>query len=1585
MAEQGKIEQVRLKDKMEMEKLKVERRREEAQIEKDKMEWEKNQRMELIRIENEREIKKWQIQEKHDELERQEKVREREFQIKMQEMEVQKKNESNAACLDKSFNMSVNSSEKKPIIINSNSGRIDVPKMGELDFELDTYLIVFERTAKGQGWAKEKWVSYLSAQFNRKSQDLYSRIPNDLCQDYEEVKSILLEGFNLGPEAYRKKFKSLERNDRENFREFGIRVKETMQKWLIGEKCHDYDDLVQFLLVEKFYESLPRDLVTMLKDRKIKQLEEIAKLADDLDKTRDKVFSQNKFQSKMNNFSSNRNARIDHVRFSDNNNNHFANNKYGFRNNFHRSNSAHHNDNRYRAPYNQQSNFSGRFNNQRNNFNRNQSQDRFNNRRDKVAENYPNKFHSRFHHVNNFVSKGNAGSSGNSIERSFDLLCKFCKKNGHIINNCELFKIECNVCGKRGHKGQFCYTKSKYGNNYFIRSQLNAHVFSSEVMRDAYVNNQKVKCLKDSGSSITLVNGNKFKKLEMSGEFTVCSTAFNTKHTVPMAYVNYKGREGIGKIKVGVVDGLPFDMILGDDIKILENNKSEFCAAITRSKAKILEATSEITMSELPHVMLAKPKPMRLDTIEEELPSEIPNEENEKKSLFEFESLQGVGKAEFAQEQQSCNTLINIRRNLGKVVTGDNSKKEVTHYFMHKGLIYRKYYFVSIHKLGETSSMRQLVVPAKFRRAILSIAHDEPLASHIGIIKVRANVLKRFYWPNVFRDIQSYVTSCEQCQKVGKIVKRAKAPMIITPVKSKPFSKIIIDIVGPLEKSLKGNMYLLVCIDVHTHYPEVFPMKTVDSKHIADELIQLFSRVGLVDEIQSDQGTAFISNMMQQFYRVLGVKHIRSSAFHPETNALCERLNGTIKKLIKTCLVDKDKRLWDTILPLVMFAIRSSKHSTTGFTPFELLYGYDIKGPLDIVKELWSCDDENKSELDLHSYIVKLRETMRVLSKTAVERELNVKHKIKERYDKNAKEERYEVGEKVFVMLPHKVNSLSPMWAGPYEILKILGPVDYLVLLHDRVKKTRVVHYNMLRKYQPRINCFIVNKETFDVDVPASFPSSVKRTMSSKDIKIPDELNVEEKRAIESLLKRYDEVFSDLPGVTDVLRHEIRTIDDEPINVAPYPVPQALRETVQKEINVALALGLIKPVINEVNPSNYASPTILVKKHTEGEYRIVVDYRQLNLKTLQQHQIVPNALQLLDQVASANYISVFDLTKGYNQLKIVERDVHKTGFICLGVHYVSEYMMFGLSGSASSFQLMINIVLAGMENFARAYIDDICVYSNTWLEHLNHIEKVLMAIKKAKLTIKPSKVQVARRRVKFLGHMIGGGKKAVDDDKIKVLNQIKVPRTKKDVRAFLGFIGFYRNFIANYSEISVPLTNMLKKDSPDLIPWNAEAKSAFEHLRGLLQKAPILISPNFDEKFYVLVDSSLKATGGVLCQMQNKTLMPIMFLGKKFSESETRLSALEREALGVIIVLTKLRYFLIGRPFVLVVDAKPLIHLKNASSTNPKLLRWSIKLMEYDYSCEHIAGKDHVVADFLSRYINFTNDVESDDNVAERL
>ena len=246
-------------------------------------------------------------------------------------------------------------------------------------------------------------------------------------------------------------------------------------------------------------------------------------------------------------------------------------------------------------------------------------------------------------------------------------------------------------------------------------------------------------------------------------------------------------------------------------------------------------------------------------------------------------------------------------------------------------------------------AVEQLVLPKQCRQAVLRLAHEIPLAGHMGKNKTARRILQRFYWPSLYKDVAQFCKSCEECQKTSP--RRVKqAPLISLPIMDEPFARIAMDIVGPLPRSRSGNRYILVICDYGTRYPEAIPLRSIDAEHVAEELVKLFARVGVPGEILTDQGSNFLSQLLTEVYHLLHVKPIRTSPYHPQTDGLVERFNQTLKNMLRRAAKDSGKD-WDRLIPYLLFAYREVPQASTGFSPFELLYGRQVRGPLDILRE----------------------------------------------------------------------------------------------------------------------------------------------------------------------------------------------------------------------------------------------------------------------------------------------------------------------------------------------------------------------------------------------------------------------------------------------------------------------------------------------------------------------------------------------------------------------------------------------------------------------------------------------------------
>ena len=249
-------------------------------------------------------------------------------------------------------------------------------------------------------------------------------------------------------------------------------------------------------------------------------------------------------------------------------------------------------------------------------------------------------------------------------------------------------------------------------------------------------------------------------------------------------------------------------------------------------------------------------------------------------------------------------------------------------FFRQNGLLYRHWV---PRGQPEEAAVDQIVLPKQCRREVLQLAHTVPLGGHLGKKKTTACVMRRFYWPTLHRDVSDFCRSCEQCQKSSH-QKVPRAPMVPLPIIGEPFERIAMDVVGPLPRSRGGHRYVLAICDYVTRCPEAIAMKTVDAEAVAEELLKLFSRVGIPKEILTDQGPNFTSRLLAELYQLLHVDALRTSPYHPQTDGLVERFNRTLKEMLRKS-AQEDGRDWGKLLPYVLFAYREAPQESTGFSP----------------------------------------------------------------------------------------------------------------------------------------------------------------------------------------------------------------------------------------------------------------------------------------------------------------------------------------------------------------------------------------------------------------------------------------------------------------------------------------------------------------------------------------------------------------------------------------------------------------------------------------------------------------------------
>ena len=464
-------------------------------------------------------------------------------------------------------------------------------------------------------------------------------------------------------------------------------------------------------------------------------------------------------------------------------------------------------------------------------------------------------------------------------------------------------------------------------------------------------------------------------------------------------------------------------------------------------------------------------------------------------------------------------------------------------------------------------------------------------------------------------------------------------------------------------------------------------------------------------------------------------------------------------------------------------------------------------------------------------------------------------------------------------------------------------------------------------------------------------------------------LNFEEREQILRLCSQYDDIFyltGDKLTYTDAVKHHIPLIENAPvINVKPYRLPISQRGEIKRQIDKLIADDIVVP-----SKSPFNSPLLIVPKKLDADgqrqWRVVVDFRRLNELTCGDSFPLPNISDILDQLGQSKYFSTLDLASGYHQVLVGDEDRYKTAFSTTDGHYEFARMPFGLKTAPATFQRMMNTILLGLNGVkCFVYLDDIVVYGKCLAEHIERLEEVFDRIRQFNLKLNPSKCYFLSKDVAYLGHRITTDGIFPDQSKIQCILDYPTPKDIKGVRTFLGFCGYYRRFISNFAALTKPLNNLLKKDSR--FCWDDAANDSFLTLKRLLSNPPILQYPDFDRAFILTTDASGEAIGSVLSQGKPGEDLPIAYASRMMNKHEKNYSVSEKELLAITWSVKHFRPYLFGKKFTIYCDHKPLTYLMSVRDPSSRLLRFRLKLDEYDYEIIHKPGKINTNADALSR------------------
>ena len=504
-----------------------------------------------------------------------------------------------------------------------------------------------------------------------------------------------------------------------------------------------------------------------------------------------------------------------------------------------------------------------------------------------------------------------------------------------------------------------------------------------------------------------------------------------------------------------------------------------------------------------------------------------------------------------------------------------------------------------------------------------------------------------------------------------------------------------------------------------------------------------------------------------------------------------------------------------------------------------------------------------------------------------------------------------------------------------------------------------------------------------------------------REVKLKDaDVEPEQRQQFENLCNEFEDVFSkdstDL-GRTLLLTMDIDTGDHPPITQRPYSLALKHVEWVQEEIEKLEQAGVISRSMSPL-----ASPIVIVPKKTApGEpprRRMCVDYRMVNslappvikahskAKGILTFVPLPKIDEIFAKLRGSQIYSTFDMRSGYYHLELSKEAQAKTAFVIggpIGGKWEFKVCPFGLTQAPAYFQRLVHQVLEGLP-FAFGYPDDILIFSETVEEHLKHVRTLFQRLRQAKLKLTARKCSFLKRHVQYLGHLISGKGVEPVPEKLQSLREMTPPKTQKEVRRFLGFAGYYRKFIPRYSDIARPLTNLTRKDID--FKWTTACQIAFEMLKEMLLKEPILKYPDPNYGYILYTDASKYAWAGVLTQEYqypegDKTKIihhPITYVSGLFRGPQINWAALTKEAYAIYMSVKKLTYYVKDCNVLLRSDHLPLKKFLLRNTKNDMVNNWAMELQQFPIQFEYIEGIKNTLADTMSRLVKIDPDIEKD-------
>ena len=453
------------------------------------------------------------------------------------------------------------------------------------------------------------------------------------------------------------------------------------------------------------------------------------------------------------------------------------------------------------------------------------------------------------------------------------------------------------------------------------------------------------------------------------------------------------------------------------------------------------------------------------------------------------------------------------------------------------------------------------------------------------------------------------------------------------------------------------------------------------------------------------------------------------------------------------------------------------------------------------------------------------------------------------------------------------------------------------------------------------------------------------------------------------MCKEFEDVFSkdstDI-GKTPLITMDIDTGDNPPICQKPYNLPLKHREWVQKELETLEKAGVI---VRSISP--LASPIVVVPKKTEpGEHprrRLCVDYRVINSllpKVQKAHSKAKGVLTLVPlpqidhiyaRLKGSKIFCTFDLRSGYHHMELSPEARAKSAFVTPMDKFEFTRCPFSLTQAPAYFQRLI--------------------HSPDIKSHLQHMKILFQRLRETDLKLKDSKCNYFKTHAQYLGHLVSGKGIKPLPEKLESVKKMPAPTTPKEIKQFLGLVGYYRKFIPRFADIARPMINLTKQDVS--FEWTLQCQASFEMLKDALITSPILKYPDPNKHYTLFTDASKYAWACILTQEHEhekdgkifKINHPITFASGLFKGSQLNWAALTKEAFAIYSSIKKLSYYLEDAEIMLRSDHLPLKKFLQKNTFNTKVNNWAVEISPYKIQFEYIKGIKNTLADTMSRLI----------------